>query len=630
LYLKPLTLTSILLLTIIATGLCEAYAIPPLPHTFYGTAKIDGQDMPVGSTIVAKLKGTDLELGRTSITQDYPGKYSLAAKGDDPDTPDKDGAVDGDAIEFYAQGPNSNLWLKVAEATFKSGSDTQLNIEARDTEAPTITLNPPTAETQQTLRGTYSDAFIKSIEVKVNGVSVGLAEISAGAWSKSIQLTYGSNTIEVTARDYSGNTRTLTTTITVAPPTPPPTPPPPAPPTPPTPSAAELEALPPAQRAQKLLEMGAEEAARRVEEMKLDKAVEAIALMNATAAASILNIVNTTRLAEVLTALPLNHSAQLTLQLKLEKSAEAIAAANATDAAKLVEKAAAINITRTAQILDITITINVTHVAKVAEQLATETLLNLLIEISKLPSTPEKAAKLIDAVSLSKAAEVVKALIGLNRLQTLAQILAYVSTPRLNDIFKQLTSAERLTTLPYLDASTLARLKHIKASLTLDRVEVQPGSSVKVSVVLSATQLIPEGAVAFNVPPAFKTKALSVEGLPGAVSRVGGRLLLNKSAAQPSYSAASVTFDLVAPLNASVSVGQVISVAVSVDVPDFAVSFDTPTTISITVVKPTVRSIFSALDSYFDKASSEYTEGRVPTKRDIFNLLDFYFRGRVD
>jgi hypothetical protein len=48
------------------------------------------------------------------------------------------------------------------------------------------------------------------------------------------------------------------------------------------------------------------------------------------------------------------------------------------------------------------------------------------------------------------------------------------------------------------------------------------------------------------------------------------------------------------------------------------------------VVKPTVRSIFSALDSYFDKAVSEYTEGRVPTKRDIFNLLDFYFRGRVD
>jgi len=114
------------------------------------------------------------------------------------------------------------------------------------------------------------------------------------------------------------------------------------------------------------------------------------------------------------------------------------------------------------------------------------------------------------------------------------------------------------------------------------------------------------------------------------VSRVDGRLVVTKSAAQPSYSTATVTFDLIVPLNASVSVGQTVSVAVSVDVPDFAVSFDTPTTISVTVVKPTVRSIFSALDSYFDKTVSEYTEDRVPVKQDIFALLDFYFRGRVD
>jgi hypothetical protein len=376
--------------------------------------------------------------------------------------------------------------------------------------------------------------------------------------------------------------------------------------------------------------MSVEDAARRVEEMRLDKAAEAIRVMNATAAAKILNLVSTARLAEILTTLPLNHSAQVTLELKVEKAAGAILTVNVTNAAQLIQTAVAINVTRTAQIVDHMVAVSVTRTAAIVEQLPTETLVNLLLEIARLPSTPEKAAKLLDAVSISKAVEVVKALIGLNRLQTLAQIFAHVSTPRLNDIFKQLTSAERLTALPYLDASTLARLKHVKASLTSDRVEAQPGSSVKVRVVLSATQPIPEGAVVFNVPPAFKTKALSVEGLPGAVGRVGGRLLVNKSAAQPSYSTATVTFDLVIPLNASVSVGQIISVAASVDVPDFAVSFDTPTTISVKVVKPTVRSIFSALDSYFDKAVSEYTEGRVPVKQDIYALLDFYFRGRVD
>jgi flagellar motility protein MotE (MotC chaperone) len=410
-----------------------------------------------------------------------------------------------------------------------------------------------------------------------------------------------------------------------------PPPAPPAPPTPPpAPPAVELEALPPEERATKLLQMSTEDAARRVEEMSVDKAAEAIRVMNATAAANILNLVNTTRIAEILTTLPLNHSAQITLELKVDRAAGAILTMNVTNAAQLIQTTVTINVTRTAQLVDHMVAVNVNRAAAIVEQLPTETLVNLLVEIAGLPSTPEKAAKLIDAMSLSKAVDAVRTLIGVNRLQTLAQILTHVSTPRLNDIFKQLTSAERLAALPYLDASTLARLKHVKASLTSDRVEAQPGSSVKVSVVLSATQPITEGAVVFNVPPAFKTKALSVEGLPAAVSRVDGRLLVNKSAAQPSYSTATVTFDLVVPLNASVSVGQIISLAVSVDVPDFAVSFDTPTTISVKVVKPTVQSIFSALNSYFDKTVSGYTEGRVPVKQDIYALLDFYFRGRVD
>ena len=407
-----------------------------------------------------------------------------------------------------------------------------------------------------------------------------------------------------------------------------PFPPPPLPP-PPPPTAAELEKTPPDVRATKLLEMSVEDAASRVEEMSVEKAAEAIILMNAPAAANILNLVNTTRVAEILTVLPINNSAQITLELNVEKSAEVILTMNVTNAASLIQAAATANLHRTAQIVDRMVAVNPAGAAIVAEQLPTEIVVDLLIEIALLPSTPEKAAALMEYMSLEKAVEVVKALIASDRLQTLAQILTHVSTPRLNDIFKQLTSAERLSALPYLDPSTQVRLKHVKASFRVDRLEAQPGSSVKITLQLSATQSIPEGAVTFNVPTAFKTGAISAEGL-GAVSREDGRLIVTKSAAQPSYSAATVTFNLIVPLNASVSVGQIVSVAVSVDVPDFAVSFDTPTTISITVVKPTVQSIFSALNSYFDKTVSEYTEGRVPVKQDIYALLDFYFRGRVD
>ena len=407
-------------------------------------------------------------------------------------------------------------------------------------------------------------------------------------------------------------TMVTTTTTTVAPP------------------ASELEALPAEQRAAQLTQMNTTDAARRVEEMSVDKAAEAIRVMSATEAANILNVVNTTRRAELLATLPLNNSVQVTLALKVDKAAEAILVLDVTTAAQLVQSTATTNVTRTAQIVDTMVAVNVVRAATIVEQLPTETVVDLLIEIASLPSTPEKAAALLDSMSLAKSVESVKSLIASNKLQTLAQILTHVSTSRLNDIFKQLTSAERLRTLPYLDTSTQARLKHVKASFTVDSVEVQPGSSVKVRLVLSATQPIPSGTVSFSVPSAFKSKALSVEGLPGESSREDGRLVITKSAAQPSYASASVSFELTVPLNASVSVGQLVSLAVSVDVSDFAVSFETPSTISVTMVKPSVQSIFSALNSYFDKAVSDYTEGRVPLKQDILSLLDFYFRGRVD
>jgi hypothetical protein len=458
---------------------------------------------------------------------------------------------------------------------------------------------------------------------------VGPTQIQYTALLYTANLGLGSHSLRVeveTGLQPTGvfSSQTISFTIVAPPPAPPA---PPAPP--PAPPAAELEALPPEERAAKLLQVSTEDAARRVEEMSVDKAAEAIRVMNATAAAKILNLVNTTRLAAILTTLPLNHSAQVTLELKVDRAAEAVLTMNVATAAQLIQTTVTINITRTAQIVDTMVAVNVARAASIVEQLPTETLVNLLVEITRLPSTPEKAAKLIDAMSLSKAVDAVRTLIASDKLQTLAQIFAHVSTPRLNDIFKQLTSAERLRALPYLDAATQARLKHVKASFTVEKVEAQPGASVKITLQLSATQPIPEGAVTFNVPTAFKTKAISVEGL-GAASREDGRVVVTKSAAQPSYSTATVTFDLVVPLNASVSVGQIVNVAVSVDVPDFAVSFDTPTTISVTVVKPTVQSIFSALNSYFDKTVSGYTEGRVPVKQDIYALLDFYFRGRVD
>ncbi|MEM3386801.1 MAG: hypothetical protein QXN08_03920 [Nitrososphaerales archaeon] len=408
----------------------------------------------------------------------------------------------------------------------------------------------------------------------------------------------------------------------------PPTPTQPAPSAPPT--ASDLEAMSAEERAAQLTQMNASDAANRIEQMSVDKAVEAIKAMNATDAARILNLVNTTRAAQILARLTVEEAVRITLNLNVDKAADVVLTMDVREAAPVVEGMTRENLHRAAQVVDNMIAKDAAGAARVIDELPPDVAADLLLEIAGLPSTPEKAAMLIDAMSLTKAVDAVKSIIASNKMQTLAQILSHVSTSRLNEIFKQLSSSERLRTLPYLDAATQARLKHVKATLTVERVDAQPGSSVKVRLALSSTQPIPEGSVSFSIPAAFKTKALSVEGLPGTSAREATRLIVTKLATQPSYAAASVAFDLVVPLNASVSVGQIVTVVASVNVPDFAVSFDTPTAVSVTVVKPTVQSIFSALNSYFDKTVSVYTEGRVPVKQDIYSLLDFYFRGRVD
>ncbi len=48
-----------------------ASAVPPLPYEFYGTSTIDGQQVPLGTEIVAKLNGTVLG----SITTTADGLY---------------------------------------------------------------------------------------------------------------------------------------------------------------------------------------------------------------------------------------------------------------------------------------------------------------------------------------------------------------------------------------------------------------------------------------------------------------------------------------------------------------------------------------------------------------------------
>lgn len=105
-----------LALAVLVAGMwtTPALAVPPLPSGFYG-AVIDlgtGGSVPNGTPIVAKVG--NLVVGQTN-TFDFNGSqvYSLDVRGDDPVSPEKDGASPGEQITFAIFGvvaPQAAIW----------------------------------------------------------------------------------------------------------------------------------------------------------------------------------------------------------------------------------------------------------------------------------------------------------------------------------------------------------------------------------------------------------------------------------------------------------------------------------------------------------------------------------------
>lgn len=92
-----------------------------------------------------------------------------------------------------------------------------------DTVPPTLNVTSPTDDlitNSQTITvaGTTNDATSSPVTIKIelNGVNQGTVTVgTGGAWSKSVTLASGTNTIKVTATDAAGKTSTVTRTVTL-------------------------------------------------------------------------------------------------------------------------------------------------------------------------------------------------------------------------------------------------------------------------------------------------------------------------------------------------------------------------------------------------------------------------------
>jgi len=126
--------------------------------------------------------------------------------------------------------------------------------------------------------------------------------------------------------------------------------------------------------------------------------------------------------------------------------------------ALLIESMLKVNASCAAEIVETATSMNLECTLFILEQMNTESLARLLIEIARLPSTPERAARLLDKMDLDKAVKVVKFIVELEAFEDLSEILHDLSSVRLNEILEKLTIVERTQLLPHLKPDTIARI----------------------------------------------------------------------------------------------------------------------------------------------------------------------------
>jgi len=119
-------LSTILILALFTTSFALVYAIPGIPHKFYGTVTIDGAPAPDGTMIYAMIETPEdyLIFNTTTTGGSYGWDPTFIVPADDPDTPEIDGGLEGDYVLFFI-GDDYYAGYYI----FENGATTELNLE---------------------------------------------------------------------------------------------------------------------------------------------------------------------------------------------------------------------------------------------------------------------------------------------------------------------------------------------------------------------------------------------------------------------------------------------------------------------------------------------------------------------
>jgi len=194
------TVAPVITITSPSTGAYVSNAQQPVACTLVDESGGSGIDL---SSLVVKLDGTAVAaatLSTTAITNGYSVTYTPASA-----------LADGSHTVTVA--------VNDYDGNAATGKATTYTV---DTVPPTLNVTSPapdliTNNASLAVAGTTNDATSTpvTIAVKLNGTDQGAVNVSSGAWSKTVTLTEGANTIIVTATDAAAQATSVSRTVTL-------------------------------------------------------------------------------------------------------------------------------------------------------------------------------------------------------------------------------------------------------------------------------------------------------------------------------------------------------------------------------------------------------------------------------
>lgn len=212
-----------------------------------------------------------------------------------------------------------------------------------------------------------------------------------------------------------------------------------------------------------LVETGrAEEAAMAIAEAESEAAARAlvtIAETNPEVAAEILERVDPEKAAEILEAM-------VEELVETDRAADIVTNMDADDAARVI---------------DLLVVRNPRAAVTLMEQVPANNRARILAEIVRLPRTPEKAAAILEDMTLEKAVESVEYMVKLGYISEAGLAISYLSAEKLTAIWAELSETTKDKIIPYMTVEALSTLSILFRAKTANLLIIPAGATELVS-----------------------------------------------------------------------------------------------------------------------------------------------------